>query len=61
MIPILHSRHRAPPAQFSRYIDEVGDGDLHVRLRESQWIETQLDLPRLPRSPRTPTRRGNGR
>ena len=35
------------PEQFSRYIDEVGDGDLHQRLAESAALEAQLDLPRL--------------
>jgi len=47
MIPITVSDIGHRPAQFSRYIDEVADGDLHLRLRESAALEAQLDLPRL--------------
>jgi hypothetical protein len=44
-ISVCDIGHR--PQQFSRYIDEVPDGDLHQRLEESAAIEAQLDLPRL--------------
>jgi hypothetical protein len=47
MTPITIAGIGHRPAQFSRYIDEVPEGDLHQRLRESLALEEQLDLPRL--------------
>ena len=44
-ITIADIGHR--PDQFSRYIEEVPDGDLHQRLRESSALEGQLDLSRF--------------
>jgi len=58
--PDLHSRHRAPARRSSAaYIDEVGDGDLHVRPARNR-SGSKRTRPAAParRSPRTPNAPG---